>query len=280
MLYCLACAQADFPELELNSLSQLDNYSDPAFEVSGLVKVNDKTYIVGDESKDNYLFEIEFKDTYWTVMDSIFLDIKEEVDLEAIDFCNGKFLVANEKCGRVIAKESGHNSVHIPIDFKSENPRNWGNAGWESLAIDCENQTLYLAKERQPRQVYEIDLVSLKVITTFNIPETESNDFSDAKFENGYLYLLERNGNYIAKIDVKTKKVVQKVSYRKTCSHPEGKLYQEYKYGMAEALVLTESEIWIGLDNNRKKVSAFAEKTFGMTGSAPVILKFKRPSGF
>jgi hypothetical protein len=49
---------------------------------------------------------------------------------------------------------------------------------------------------------------------------------------------------------------------------------------MAEALLLTSDEIWIGLDNNGLPFSDYAQKTYGLTGNSPVIIRFKRPAGF
>jgi hypothetical protein len=105
-------------------------------------------------------------------------------------------------------------------------------------------------------------------------------DISDLKFESGFLYILERNQNLITKMDVSKMQVVNKVSYKETCSHPEGKFYKGTPYGMAEALLLTPDEIWLGLDNNGLYFSDFATSTYGLTGNRPIILKFKRPEGF
>ena len=91
------------------------------------------------------------------------------------------------------------------------------------------------------------------IVNQFTIPEDESNDFSDMKYENGFLYMLERNGSCV--------------------SEPS-------KYGMAEALLLTKDEIWIGIDNNGLEASKGAEDRFGIKGNQPSILRFKRPTGF
>ena len=138
---------------------------------------------------------------------------------------------------------------------------------------------LYLIKERQPRQVYQVDLSNHTLLTNFDIPNTESNDFSDAKFEKGHLYLLERNGNLITKINPESQQVVKKLSYKWLASHEKGKLYEPTPYGMAEALLLTEDEIWIGLDNNYLSSSSYGQ-SLGIEGISPVIIRFKRPTEF
>ena len=139
---------------------------------------------------------------------------------------------------------------------------------------------MYLTKERQPRDIISVDMNTWKIIDRFDIPQNESNDFSDAKYENGHLYILERNGNYISKINIDSKEVVEKYHYKHVASHPEGKLFEPSKYGMAEALLLLDDEIWIGLDNNGLFVSQFAKETYQLKGNEPIILKFKRPKGF
>jgi hypothetical protein len=110
--------------------------------------------------------------------------------------------------------------------------------------------------------------------------EDSKGDISDLKFENGFLYVLERNDNLVVKLDANSLEVISKVSYKNTCSLREGKLYSNSKYGMAEALLLTSDEIWIGLDNNGLPFSDYAQKTYGLTGNSPVIIRFKRPAGF
>jgi hypothetical protein len=54
--------------------------------------------------------------------------------------------------------------------------------------------------------------------------------------------------------------------------HPE--------YGMAEALLLTKNQIWIGLDNNGDPVSDFGKSLGLEQNSNTVILIFERPEGF
>ena len=44
--------------------------------------------------------------------------------------------------------------------------------------------------------------------------------------------------------------------------------------------VILEDEIWIGLDNNYLEASEYAQKTYGLYGANPAIIKFKRPKGF
>jgi len=275
-----AFAQDQFIELELTSLSQLQSDNSLRFDLSGIVATNGKYYIIADKEQNRFIYEIGFSDNKWYIIDNIPLYIEEPLDLEAIDYCNSSFYMANEKNGKIYFKPNPGKATTLEIDFEDEKPWEWKNAGWEGLASDCENNILYLIKERQPRKIFKVNLLNNKIEDTFNIPETESNDFADAKFENGFLYLLERNGNFVSKVNPDSHEVIQKVSYRQTCSNKEGKLFAPSKFGMAESLLLTKEEIWIGLDNNGLEVSDYAEKKYGIKGNRPVILKFQRPEGF
>ncbi|MEQ6118351.1 SdiA-regulated domain-containing protein [Reichenbachiella sp. MALMAid0571] len=275
-----AFTQDQFTELELISLSQLQKENSLRFDLSGIVVMNGKYYINADKEQDNFIYEIGFYSNKWHIKSKIPLNIEELLDLEAIDYCNGKFYLANEKNGNIYSKPISGKAITLPIDFNGEKPWEWKNAGWEGLANDCANNILYLVKERQPRKIFKVNLSSNKVVDTFNIPETESNDFADAKFENGFLYLLERNGNFVTKVNPDTHEVIQKVSYKQICSNKEGKLFAPSTFGMAESLLLTAEEIWIGLDNNGLEVSGYASKKYGIKGNGPVIIKFKRPEGF
>ena len=274
--------EPSFEALELLSHAQLIPFDTNAFDLSGIVLHQKKCYVIADKRWNKFIYQIGFDNNQWTVVDQIPFSSDYELDLEAIDQCNGTYYFADERSGKVFFKPQNGDFTAMEIDYTSIDidPSSWKNAGWEGMAVDCERNLLYLTKERQPRFIVTVDLASKMALSKFNIPETESNDFADAKFENGHLYLLERNGNYIAKVDLSTRQVIEKYHYRHIASHPDGKLFGPTKYGMAEALLLTPDEIWLGLDNNGDSVTPYARRTYQIEGTAPVILKFKRPDGF
>ncbi len=276
-------AQSNYAELALIDIKQLEESYKSRFDLSGIVKTGEKIYVVSDKPYNNYIYEIKMNDHDWSIENTIEIGLLDQVDIEAVDHCNGNFYFSNEHGNIIYKMDSTHKIRIVKPYYKGRNidVASWKkNTGLESLAIDCENSIIYAAKERQARFIYAVDLKYNNIISKFNIPETESSDFADMKYENGFIYLLERNGNYISKVDVKTEEVVTKVSYKNICTSAEGKLYEPSKYGMAEALLLTESEIWIGLDNNGLPVSENAAKKYGMKGTQPVILRFVRPVGF
>ncbi|UXP32714.1 SdiA-regulated domain-containing protein [Reichenbachiella agarivorans] len=287
-----ANAQSSYQALQLVGMSQLQHSDSAPFDLSGIVRVGDHTYVVADKEWNTFLYEISMDSATFGFKAIQPLVIEDKPDIEAIAYCQGNFYLANERNGGLyrfnirdkVSSVAPEPLVceQIPVDFYAVGlkPDTWGNAGWEGLAIDCEHQILYLIKERQPRFITTVDMNTWHILDQFTIPETESNDFADAKFNNGYLYLIERNGNYITKVDPRTKTVVDKRHYRHVASHPDGKLFGPEKFGMAEALLMLEDEIWIGLDNNGHEVTEHAKKVYGLSGNKPVIIRFERPIGF
>ena len=265
-------------ELALESIHVLKNYQ-RSFDLSGIAKIEDDYYVVSDNQFNKQLYKIQLDGSSFQFSDSISLQYHQVSDIEAIDYChNLSIFFTNEENNSAYLFTNGHNKL-VFDSKKLSDQTDWGsNKGLEGMAVDCENQILYLAKEREPRFIVAYNMNTDEI--THVAQKDFTGDISDLKYENGFLYILERKDNVVSKMNVETMEIVQKVSYKETCSHPEGKLYSGTEYGMAEALLLTPDEIWIGLDNNGLSFSDHATKTYGLTGKNPVILKFQRPAGF
>ena len=267
----------DSEELELKSIHVLKGYN-KIFDLSGIAQIKQNYYIVGDKQYTRQLYRVELKNQSFHILDSLSLEYNEKSDIEAVDYCeNNSVYFTNELSNQAFQYSEGR--LQVVFDSKQLNTVDWGsNKGLEGIAVDCANQIIYLAKEREPRFILIYDLEKQEIL---DISMKDSvGDISDLKFEKGFLYILERNENLVAKMDVNTLKIVSRVSYKNTCSNPRGKLYEGTKYGMGEALLLTPDEIWIGLDNNGLSFSNHASETYGLSGNSPVIIKFKRPAGF
>ena len=267
-------------ELDLESIHVLENYQQ-AFDLSGIAKIEQDYYVVSDNQFSKQLYQIQLRPSNFHISDSISLQYEPVSDIEAIDYCEDRSVFfTNEVNNHVYLFADGQNKkVFDSSQLNKHLALDWGtNKGLEGIAVDCENLILYLAKEREPRFILAYDLRSNEIISMAQ--KDNMGDISDLKYQDGYLYILERKDNIISKMDVKTMQVVQRVSYKKTCSHPEGKLYSGTPYGMAEALLLTHNEVWSGLDNDCVPFSEHASRTYGLTGKNPVILRFKRPEGF
>ncbi len=274
----------DHTQLELIDIKQLGREHTQRFDLSGIVSDNGAIHVVADKHWNTYIYRISLSEKEWNIDHKFALDIHSDTtDFEGIDFCKDLFYLIDERKNIAYTVNHKGQSQAIPLQLESygETPTTWlKNTGWEGVAVDCDHETIYLAKERQPRFIIKASLRTGEVLEKFSTPESESNDYSDMKFEEGYLYLLERNGNFITKVDPNSHKVVEKLSFRHTNSHPKGKLFEPSKYGMAEALLLTEKEIWIGLDNNGLEVSKYARKRHKLRGHYPILMRFHRPIGF
>ena len=136
-----------------------------------------------------------------------------------------------------------------------------------------------MTKEREERHILTYDLKTKEITDKWNIPETDSWDFSDAKFEDGFLYVLERGNHLVTKINISTKEVVTKYSYQ-NFEKGSGYLFGPALFAQGEALLLTQDEVWIGFDGNGRKATSAAQKEFNLKGNGPLVVRFKRPKGF
>lgn len=278
----VASAPNNYPQLEFLELKQFPpSIKKKKFDLSGLVQGSDGiVYTISDKDSYPFIYTIDWKKKSLNEYTS--LGISDKLDIEAIDICDGTFYVTNEKTDKFYAIKKGEPTKTLNVDLSGQTTGSsifQGNSGFEGLAIDCPKQIMYATKEMLPRYILTIDMKTGKVLKNWNIPETDSFDFNDAKFENGYLYLLERTGMVVAKVDPKTEKVIQKYSYQNMEKEP-GYLFGPANHNIGEALMLTKDEIWVGFDNNGLKASEKSQKELGLKGRDPLIMRFKRPEGF
>ncbi len=269
-----------------NAIKQLDTQDEKRFDLSGIVRHRNSIYVIADKEWNNHLYKIDTTANNFTVTSARKLPPKAKVDYEGIDVCKNKYFIIEEGENDVYEADFLSNEmikIEIPWEKYNIDRTNWGNKGFEGIAYDCKNEILYLAKERQPRRIYKVDLKTKVISEPFpniiNINE-QGYDITDMKFENGALYILERGKGLVTKINIKTN-IKKSLSFHHIVLKNRKRLYNNSNpdYGMAEALLLTENEIWIGLDNNGNEVSEYG-KSFGLRGNKPVILIFDRPAGF
>lgn len=224
--------------------------------------------------------------------------IKKWLDLEGISTCEGDIYLINELPRDVLkVSQKARTLEKLPLELSGYPQLKDGgnNAGFEGITVDCENKIMYLAKEREPRQILVVDLKTMKLMDHWDVPTSNRGgqrvinpwngenvveiqpDFADLAFDRGFLYALERNTFEIAKIDPKTKTVVNRVSYWQT----EKPLYEHFEpFGLAEALILTKDQILIGFDNNGEFLSTNVQREYKKKGHGGTIARFKRPSDF
>jgi hypothetical protein len=251
------------------------------FDLSGLAQHSDGSiYTISDKRKTNHIYKVDWNND--TLVADLDFGIDENLDMEAIDICGDQFYLSNEANNKFYIVKKNEKTQKLELDFTGSDIKTdfmGGNKGYEGMAVDCANQIMYVTKEREDRYILTIDLKTKKVIKKWDIPQTDAYDFSEAKFENGYLYLLERSGMLVTKVNPKTEEVVAKFSY-KNMEKGYGYLFGPSIYPFGEALLLTPTEIWIGFDNNGLRVTRQAGIDLGIKNRDPLIMKFKRPPGF
>lgn len=311
--YCILSLLLSFQAISQDKLKfQKILFNRDDTEISGLALKGNDLLFVGDKLSDRSIYKVRFENNRFfskNYLDISKLDghnsyfasallfkhggrvIKSPFDLEGISYCSDNFYLANEQA-RHILKVNNKKIEKIDLDF-TEIFKKFGtelkdistNAGFEGLTVDCKNQILYVAQERQPRAIIVVDLKEKKPVDIFVTPGKKvgevSPDYTDLFFENGFLYILERNFHKIDKVDPKTKKVIASFSYGHTDSLHLKKIYDTGKpYGIAEGLTMNNELIYIGIDNNKSKLSKEAQEKFGVEGNFSSILIYKRPSGF
>ncbi len=221
-------------------------------------------------------------------------------DFEGITKCGPIIYLANERIRQIVEVNLETKSIRrLPVDFNALPLVAEGglNAGFEGIAADCESGLLYVAKERAPRQIFVVNLKTNHIQDQFTITSSENyiaeaagynaskpklelnDDFADITFENGFLYVLERNAYEITKVDLKSKTVVGRLSFG---SPKVRTLYVTNEpFGLAEGLALSKNKIFIALDNNETEVQP------SQMGSAnppkknsSLLLTLRRPKGF
>lgn len=273
-------AQNCIEELALLECKQLVNYN-KRFDLSGISFLGNDIYVIADKKENNFLYKIDWNENNWTISPKIKFDLNTYLDLEGLVIDDDIAYLANEADNEVYKiniKTSKVEKLKIKWDNLELNKDKWiKNAGFEGIALDKNGNRLFLAKERDPRLIIEIDLNTLEIIEQYDLRESCSNDFADIFYYDGYLYGLERNALCLAKIDVESKKIIKHYSYKDSASKKGQKLFEPAKYGMAEALMIYNGKIWIGWDNNAIGVSKFGEDTYHLTGTLPLIMTFSLP---
>ena len=280
-------------------------------EISGLLLKDNELLFVADKLSNRAIYKIRYENDrffYKNYLDISKLQghgsyfakallfkhggriVKSPFDLEGITYCNNDFYIANEQA-RHILKVNKRSIENIKIDFSSIFEK-FGfplekistNAGFEGVTIDCKNQILYIAQERGPRAIIVVDLKTKEAIDIYQTEQEKENkhpDYADIHFENGFLYILERNFHRVLKVDPKTKKIVDTVTFGHTDSLHLREIYDTGEpYGLAEGLALSKKQIFIGIDNNKNKISKRAQDILGVKGNFSSLMIYTRPKGF
>ncbi len=253
------------------------------FDLSGMSISGSDLFVVSDRRNKVYKWELDANriNSYKRK-----LIRNSDAEFEAIAQCGETFYVANEK-GRHACVLAGNRIDKLDFKFEDSNleENQWGQSGLKGMAVDCENNICYVLKGGSPRRIFETRLVSGSVLSDFNIETDDAfSEFSDATLDfsvGNYLYVLVVGECAIYKVSLETKRVMSKVSYCETIGLNAEGLFGD-GVDPSQALTMTESELYIGFDNNGRALSAFGSDQSGFeTGSAkPLVFVFERPNGF
>jgi hypothetical protein len=270
----------------VHSIKQLETSDTKRFDMSGFVEYKGNIYVIADKEWNNHIYKLDTTETGFNVASIKELCLKESFDIEGIDIIGDNFCLIDEIKNdfyEVEANSCEPKKISIAWEKYGIDRTGWGNKGFEGLAVDNENNVLYLAKEREPRNIFRVDLKTGEISEPFAAiinSDKVGYDIADLKYENGFLYVLERGLGLVTKINVKTNQK-ESLSFQHLVLKSGQRLYKNRSadFGMAEALMLTKDEIWVGLDNNGDQVTDYG-KSLGLKGDKPVIFIFKRPQNF
>jgi hypothetical protein len=281
-------------------------------EISGLLLQDGQLLFVADKLSNRAIYKIIFENERFyyqnhidlsklTNHDSYFAKallfrhagriVKSPFDLEGISYCDNYYYLVNEQTRHVL-KINQKSLEQLPIDFFPIF-KTFGydlnaietNAGFEGIAIDCPNKIMYIAQEREPRAIIVVDMQTNTPVDIYQVGKTTigiNPDYADLYFENGFLYILERNAYKILKVDPKLKTVVAEASFAKLGDViPMSEIYETEKpFGMAEGLAMDKDRIYIAIDNNQSDITVKAQRAFGIKGKFSSLVIFTRPTNF
>lgn len=291
---CQADLDTTNPQLELlhpKSIYMLGENdceaSSKRFDLSGFALYNGKKICIADKewNTDIYYFDTTSTGEFLISVCTKGKGFKtDKTDIEAVDTYNDRILLSEETHDQIYIQNDKGEFELLPADFTKVEAdlSKWGaaNAGIEGFAVDSQNNTIYFAKERDPRRLFSYDITKNEFHTDFDdVIKGDDGNISDMQYLDGHLYILDRANCLVVRLDVNTKEKTQ-YSFSRYSNNGKEHIYNA-KYGMAEALLVTDDAIFIGMDNNNDPVTKYGEQIGLKPGSRlPSIFVFKRPQGF
>lgn len=273
-------------------------------DLSGLATDGEHLFTVSDKAGQHDIYLIDVNESESAARLSIYKSFPEQwlreyeqkhsaygrIDFEGISHCpDGSFYLVDERSRRILRwREEG--AVEIDPGFEAFHKRHatmnpfsgMPNSGLEAIAVDCTRKLAYIFNERQFRMGYIFDLKEGRILDQFDYPSDPSlpvrfmntymyADFAGSFFQDGFLYILERNARQIVKYDPNNFQVLK----RWGLPHKVDELYEtDYPFGLAEGLAIKDGFFYVVLDNNE-----FTLK--GKPGdSSAVLLKLSPYTGF
>lgn len=182
----------------------------------------------------------------------------ENFDFQAISVCQKEktlpiFYVVNGFTGEIL-KIQDKSLERVAVDYEKFPDYKYedGNDGFRGLTVDCKNDKLFVAKEKNPNIVYTIDLKTKTVEHEHNLStgEEKAEDISDLFYFNNQLYVLQKNISSVLVMNPNkpgTTSFVRRYDYSQAKTKTPIKNSSGYKN--AEGLVVFEKSIYLFLDS-------------------------------
>lgn len=288
-IFLLGCNQPeeesriDFSGVEL---FEVIRSGDKRFDLSGIVHFDSAIIAVADKPWNKSLYRINPDTTLNRATTEEFFTLSYEFksDFEAVDYADSIFYIADERSSGIYAYDLRKAEMRaLNLSWPQNiNPGSWGNTGCEAIAVDKENNRLFIGKERDEAALFVCGIGGggLEPVNMDDFPD--GFDVSDMKYENHHLYLLNRGSYRVMKWDTRTEKIIDYFDYSFVMNANGEKLYSSSRYPMAEGLGLTSDHIWVALDNNGDSFNNdnpwIEMRKFA--GENPLLICFDRPEGF
>jgi len=272
--------------LRYNNIIEIEREGGNRFDVSSIISVDSNIFIVADKPWNNYLYQLNISERRAFVNNRYKLPIRRKIDLEGLDYCCGKFFFVDERQSALFTFDTVNSTIeNIDLDLEAfdKDYQKWGNKSFEGIAVDSINEVIYLGKERGPKRIFKFDMKNNSLSEPF-IELCKLNDFdiSDMKYQDNWLYILDRKNFRILKVDSDNGNLASTYLYGDVMNCDNEMMYTNAKFPMAEGLLILHDEIWIILDNNAEEMNdknKYISQSH-LNGNNPLIVVFKRPKGF
>ena len=118
-----------YQPLNLIAVYQLEPLDTLSFDFSGIVQKDDSIFVIADKPWNSYIYHINFTADSWHITDKKAIFANEELDLEAIDYCDQAYYLTNEFAGSIyVLRNNSVESINIDFSTLGYKPKTWGNA--------------------------------------------------------------------------------------------------------------------------------------------------------
>jgi len=228
------------------------------FEMSGIARFEDKILCISDD-----LYEIfELDTTAWTLRPSNLLKPKNaDMDFEAIFADDSRIFLAAESgfdCIYVIKRNGTLKKIISLPEILPEFDKS--NTGME--AADFDGKTFYFANEGEKNSENVIANGSVFAMDEHKKPKKlfdSEYDITDLKYsklhDKEMLYILGRNESQILRYNLENGEIIIKTyKFLEKKEDMQAVFDSGKSFGMGEALLISETEIWVGFDNGKSNL--------------------------